>query len=320
MTFQNPLISVIVLNYNGKDLLPDCLSSLCNQSYLDFEIIVADNGSTDESKQIVCRYNTVKFLELGRNYGFGKGNNLAAKSAKGEYIFFVNNDMRFDKDCVWELVKVIKEDENIFAVDATQYNWEGTRIIHGKTLLLKKKKFFTTFLPFFEIDYTGKSNSPVPILYGCAGSLMVRENLFHKLGGFDETFIFDCEDLDLCWRAWMDGWKIIYVPSAYIYHKGSASFNTERLQLERKKSNIRNQIRFSFKVLPWHMIFLIGFRQHLKVLYHLFAVVNLREACIDFKEFWKIIFDSPIGLLKERIKIRKKSIFSSIDLLKQFAE
>lgn len=312
-----PLISVIVLNYNGAGLLSECLGSLVTQSYPNLEIIVADNGSNDNSREAVSNYGGVKFLALGKNYGFSKGNNLAAEGARGKYIFFVNNDMRFEKDCVHQLFNIIEGNENIFSVDAKQYNWEGTRIIHGRTVLVKSGRFFRSFLPFLDIVYTAQSDSSVSIPHGCAGNLMVRKELFEKLSGFDETFFIDCEDLDLCWRAWGRRWETLYVPAASVYHKCGRAFDTEALRLKRRKSNIRNQLYFALKVLPWNMVFLIISRQCIRIFYYLFIRFDLKEANVIFMGCGMAVLNFKKAL-KERKKNEKESIIGSSDILKQF--
>src|ERR1700674_5304857 len=103
MSEQRPLVSAIVLNFNGARYLPDCLSSLISQTYSNLEVLVADNGSTDDSKIVAAAFD-VGWVQLERNFGLAHANNLAVSHAKGSLLFFVNNDMRFDPSYVEALV------------------------------------------------------------------------------------------------------------------------------------------------------------------------------------------------------------------------
>jgi len=181
------LVSVIVLNYNGAHLLPECIESLQKQDYKDIEIIVADNASNDNSIQVAKSYG-VKIHKMEENRGFSFTNNSAAKIANGESIFFVNNDMKFEKNCISELVKEISKDPDIFAVDPLQYNWDGTEVIHGGTAI--KKSGLKNWFPFIYVDYLSVIDKKIEVPWGCAGSLMVRKKMFEKLNGFDNTFFW----------------------------------------------------------------------------------------------------------------------------------
>ena len=182
-------------------MLSKCIETLQKQDCDNIEIILADNASTDNSVEVARSCGIKKILEMKENMGFGFTNDEGAKIADGEFIFFVNNDMYFEKNCVSELVKEISKYPSVFAVDAMQYNWEGTEITHGGTML--KKSGLKNWFPFIKINYLGTIDKKIEVPWGCAGSLMVRKKMFDELGGFDATFFADGEDMDLCWRAWM---------------------------------------------------------------------------------------------------------------------
>lgn len=233
------LVSVILPNYNGAHLLPECLSSLRQQNYADIEIIIVDNGSVDKSKRLAEVYGA-RFIELGYNYGLSVACNRGAQISAGKYLFFVNNDMRFEGDCVSQLVRVISDENDfVFAVDPLQYNWKGDKIIHYKGVFTGisslKGIFSEMFLPLPPLMKTYIPCQEIAeIPWGCAGSLMVRRDMFEKLGGFDKTFFIDVEDTDLCWRAWLRGWRTLFVPQAKLYHKWGASTD-EKTYKDNKK-------------------------------------------------------------------------------------
>lgn len=234
-----PVVSVIVLNYNGAEHLPVCLDSLLAQSYRFVQIIVADNGSEDDSAQVCAEFPAVQFRPLGQNYGFAEGNNLGAESARGDYLFFVNNDMRFAHDCIEMLVNVAESALDIFALDLKQYTWNSAKIAHAATRFCEAGSGGARFLPGIEwVQFDADSITAVPTANGA--NLFCVADRFRKLGGFDPSFFLHWEDVDLCWRARLHGWEIQYVPQAYCWHK----INTSKQRESRLSANFEDLIHF----------------------------------------------------------------------------
>jgi hypothetical protein len=302
-------VSVIVLNYNGAHLLPDCIKSLQSQDHDNIEIIMADNASTDNSVEVAQSY-SVKIFRMQENRGFGFTNNAAAKIATGDFIFFVNNDMRFEKNCISELVKEITKDKDIFAVDPLQYNWEGTEIIHGAMKI--KTSGLKNWFPFVRVDFdvVDEKNE---ILWGCAGSLMVRSTMFNKIGGFDNTFFLDCEDTDLCVRAWMRDWKTIYVPSAKLYHMVSGGCMTTPDW--RMLSGEQNFLRFALKVMSKKMIIKMYFAKLIQAIG--LMLIGKKRGMLILKAMW-ITLSNLDEILEEREKILRESKVSADKVFKKF--
>ena len=298
VTKTSSLVSVIILNYNGAQHLPTCTESLQVQTLADqLEIIVVDNGSTDDSEQVVRPYG-VTFLALGENHGFGKGNNLGARTAAGKYLFFVNNDMRFEPDCVEQMVQVLESDETIFSADARQYSWDGQCLLHAGTAIRPASRWYYQY-PGLRFDPRVEVSQPMDIPFGCAGHLMVRKWMFDELKGFDNTFFIDYEDVDLCWRAWLRGWRSLYVPEAVVYHKVGMGFRdegearTERptdWQLFRQYSFMKNQIRFALKVMPLRDNVNIFLRQHVFAVYHVVKGKPYLSPCY-LRAWWKNVLE-----------------------------
>jgi GT2 family glycosyltransferase len=258
---ERPLVSAMVLNWNGAHLLPDCLGTLAEQDWPALEILVVDNGSLDDSRS-VCGAYPARFLPLGENLGFSRAYNRAVPEAKGEFLFIVNNDMRFRPNCVGRLASVLAADPTLFAVDPTQRSWDGARVIHGRTRL-RPGTFRDTVIPPFAVEYAAPADGHVEVPWGCAGSLLVRRDRFDALGGFDPTFFIDFEDTDLCWRAWRRGWRTVYVPDAVLYHKvgmsgdeyqhlirGVVPGRVPKVWFKRRVSYHTNLLRFALKCLP----------------------------------------------------------------------
>ncbi len=328
------LVSVIIPNYNGAHLLPECLSSLRQQNYPHIEIIIVDNGSVDKSKRLAEVYGT-RFIELGYNYGLSVACNRGAQISAGKYLFFANNDMRFKKDCISQLVKVMSEDNSsVFAVDALQYNWKGDKIIHYKGVFagIKSVKgiFSEMFLPLPPLMKTYMPCQEVTeVPWGCAGSLMVRRDMFEELGGFDETFFTDFEDTDLCWRAWLRGWRTLFVPQAKLYHRWGATTDQKmckirrdltrrlpKLIFQRLVSQQKNYQRFVLKVLDPLSIILIFSVKLVSVLLYPFARKTVVSVAI-LKAFFLILKEVP-EVLNLRKQIRRTNVLSNRQIISRF--
>ena len=253
LTATQSLVSVVVLNYNGAGYLPECLRSLQAQTYSDIEIIVADNASADDSRQVCGRFAAVTFVENGANFGFSVGNNLGAARASGEYLFFVNNDMRFAPELVSNLVDVAQVTPDLFALDVKQYTWDGAQVAHAASGFCRPGWGGARFLPGVErIQFDADHVVAVPVANG-ANLFCVAER-FRALEGFDPSFFLGWEDFDLCWRARLHGWEILYVPQAYCWHKISVSMRRESKLVPRFERVVRfsverNRYRFVAKTM-----------------------------------------------------------------------
>jgi GT2 family glycosyltransferase len=126
---EKPRVSVIIVNWNGAEHLRVCLPSLASQSFESLEIIVVDNRSSDDSAE-VARKPRVRWLPLEKNLGLAPALNRGAAIARGDLLLFVNNDMRFDPGFVAALVEPLERDEEVFATDGMQFNWDGTVCEH----------------------------------------------------------------------------------------------------------------------------------------------------------------------------------------------
>jgi len=207
-----PFCSVIILNYNGKKFLKDCFIALKGVDYPKdrMEVIMVDNGSTDDSIRYVKRsFPWVKTLKLDQNYGFSKGNNSGLDVAKGDYIIFLNNDTAVEKDWLMELVKVAKSDKSIGICGSKIKNFSGKKLktIAGEGYLSMLG------VPKFVIG-TEHAKS---CFYVSGCSLLIKKPVLRKLEYcFDERYFAYFEDIDLCWRARLKGYKVVYVPTSVV--------------------------------------------------------------------------------------------------------
>lgn len=309
---EKPKVSIVLLGYNRASLLPKCIESLKKQEYTNIEIIYVDDASTDNSVEVAKSYGITKIIQLNTNLGFGPANNEGVKIAEGKFVFFISDDMYIDKNCISNLVKEISKSSDIFAVDPSQYNWDG-ELIHGCTVI--KKSGIKNWFPFISVDYFGPKEI-IEIPWGCAGSIMIRTEMFNKLEGFDPTFFMDGEDLDLCWRAWMMGWKTIYVPDSIVHHKvfGGITVTPDW----RRLSGEKNFMRFVIKLMniKW-MLYIFA----TKILqgFGFILLGKFRRGLVIFKAIFHTIFNLKL-ILKERQKVISVSKYDSDCLFKKFID
>lgn len=219
-----PTVSLVVLNFNGRNLLGPCLESLDRLVYPPgrLELVLCDNGSSDGSAEEVRRtHPAVKVIPLDRNYGFAEGNNRAARAATGEWVGFLNNDMRVEPDWLERMVTALDAHPGAACVSSKILTWDG-----------KALDFVGAGINFqgfgFQFD-TGASESAYDqerrIMCPCGGAMLIRRELFLEVGGFDPEYFAFYEDTDLGWRLNVLGHDVWYVPDAVVYHHhhGTAS-------------------------------------------------------------------------------------------------
>jgi GT2 family glycosyltransferase len=277
-------VSVIIVNWNGEKHLRVCLPSLAAQSLKSLEIIIVDNCSSDASAEVAKSYG-VRWLSLDKNIGLAPGLNQGARIAVGDLLLFVNNDMRFDPGFVAALAEPLEKDEQLFATDGMQFNWDGTVREHLATRLTNvppRRRSFTELVPglyFYQQEKTEKS----PVFMASAACMMVRRTLFEKVGGFDDRLPLGYEDAEIGWRAWVHGWKTLHVPNAVCWHRVGSSTKSS---LEAERFNFRGILKgrllLATKLLPKRYVFrtwlvsAAGFAKDISRLRWKFAIDRIR--------------------------------------------
>ena len=218
---ENPLVSVIVLNYNAGELLLNCIESIKKSAYKNLEIIVVDNISTDKSQKI-CKekYPDIKLIQNDENFGYCEGNNIGIRKARGDFIMILNPDTIVEPNCIREL---------IFAHEKL-----GEGLYQPKILSLNEKQVLQStgnMLHVFGFGYAkdkGKKDEEVDeeikkIGYASGTCLFTSRNVLEKVGLLDSFLFLYHDDLDLGWRASQIGINSYYVPKSKIYHVESYS-------------------------------------------------------------------------------------------------
>jgi GT2 family glycosyltransferase len=216
-------VSVIILNWNGRRFMRDCLSSLKQQSYREFEVIVVDNGSTDGSADLIrSEYSDfAKLVRNRRNLGFGRGNNIGAEHSNGRYLLLLNNDCVVDKLWIAELVKEAESERRIGMCASKILSFYDRRVIDNTGHLIYRDGL-NRGRGRLEVD-AGQYDLKRDIFFPSACAALYRREAFDEIGGFDEDFFAYGDDTELGIRVRLTGWKCRFVPTAIAYHKYSGS-------------------------------------------------------------------------------------------------
>jgi N-acetylglucosaminyl-diphospho-decaprenol L-rhamnosyltransferase len=240
-------ITVVVGNYEGEGLLGDILGSLDGQTRPAAASIVVDAMSSDRSAALAKELGA--HVLIRENRGLGYLYNEGAKAASTPYVFLVNNDVALDSRCLELLGAELDRDERRFAADPRQMSWSGEELVHARAMLTRGPMLRQP-LPGFRLDLTVPADEVVPTVSANGGAMLVRRERLLDLGGFDETMFMDFEDIDLCWRAWLQGWESVYVPDAYVRHRVGAVTTPGAVQKRRLVSSHHNLMRFALKCFP----------------------------------------------------------------------
>lgn len=217
MPSTTPRTTVIVLNWNGKDLLEECLSSLREQTDRDYEVLLVDNGSADHSVDFVKeRFPWVRVLALNENLGFAKGNNVGIRATNTERVALLNNDTRVDAHWLERLNAALDAHPEVGLCASKMLNYFRPDTIDSAGVQLGVGLAFQRGMG----DKDGDAYADRRHVFGaCAGAALYRRELLQHIGLFDESFGTNYEDVDLSFRAQMAGWQCLYVPDAIVFHK-----------------------------------------------------------------------------------------------------
>lgn len=217
-----PLFSIVIPNWNGKHFLQVCLDALRAQTYKNTEVIIVDNASSDGSQDYIkTNYPEVILIELAENKGFTGACNIGMERANGDIVSLLNNDTEVDEKWIAEIVSALDR-------------YPDVGMIASKMLLFEKRDHIHTTGDFFTIDGRagnrgvwekddGQYETEDYVFSACGGSSAYRKVMLDKIGLLDNDYFFLLEDVDLAWRAQLAGYKVLYVPTAIVYHYLSAT-------------------------------------------------------------------------------------------------
>lgn len=218
--------SLIIVNYNTAQLLKNCLDSIFKSfNDNDFEVIIVDNNSKDDSlKKIEIFGDKIKIIKNNKNYGFGRANNIGAKIAKGEYLFFLNSDTIINNDILGIISETFSQDRKIAVLSPKLILKNG----------LEQKHAYGNFPGILNIIFgkagdlkiNSKPSEKKPELnpdWVSGAAMIIRKEIFDKIGGFDENFFMYFEDIDICKRVKDIEYEVLYLKQASLIHLGGGS-------------------------------------------------------------------------------------------------
>lgn len=316
MTQNPPLVSAIVLNWNGKRIIESCLDSLLRQSHVPLEVIVVDNGSTDGSLALLKdKYaSRVRIFENPRNLGFAGGCNVGIRAARGEYIALLNSDATAEQRWVEELLKAMQRSPNIGMCCGKTYfaHREGILENTGHIVFRDGLGRGRGRLEKDEGQYDKQDSVLCPT--GCAA--FYRKDMMEAAGLFDEKFFAYADDIDVGFRGRLLGYDCAYVPTAVAYHELSASFG----MLSPLKAYLleRNRLWVLIKCFPLKHLAAAPFHTLARYVYIFYGILNRVGPVAKYVKktsplsllmiFVKVYFSTLVNLpylLAERHKVMK---------------
>lgn len=275
-----PVFSVIVLNWNGKHLLKECLDSVLDQRFRDFEVLVVDNGSTDDSAEYIRgEYgDRIRLVSVEKNLGYSGGNNVGIRRTRGRWAVFLNNDTWADPRWLEELNRAAcrHPDVQMFACKVLNYFRRDEIDTVGHLLY---PDGISRGRGRLEKDI-GQYDAEEEVIFpsGCAAAY--RMDLLDAIGGFDESFFAYCDDTELGLRARLFGAHCLLVPGAVVYHKYSATSGTYS---EFKVYHVeRNRLWVLLKYFPMRWILTSPFYTIIRMTHHITAALRGRGAAGNF--------------------------------------
>lgn len=304
----SPHIAIVILNWNGRKYLEQFLPSVLATTGANIEVVVADNGSTDDSLDFLQQhYPAIRIIRFTENHGFAKGYNEALKQVNADYYAILNSDVEVQPGWITPMAALLEQDQQIAACQP-------------KILSYANKKMFeyagaaggwldSYGYPFakgrvFDIceEDKGQYDQTEPIFWASGAALFIRASVFHEVKGFDEYFFAHQEEIDLCWRIQLAGYKIYSCPASTVYHVGGGTLpkgNSLKTFL-----NFRNNRIMLSKNLPFaKKLWVVPVRNFLD------AVSAWKGLLAGDGGYFVAILKARVAFIKWWLWHRKKSVF-----------
>jgi GT2 family glycosyltransferase len=217
-----PSATVIIPNLNGKEHLAYCLPALLRQTYQDFETVVVDNGSIDDSIPFISqKFPWVRIIANASNLGFAEANNIAIRASCSPYVVTLNNDTEVETRWLAEMIKVVEAYGQVGMIACKVLSMREPHLIDSAGLEID-----SAGMPWNR--YHGQVDrlteiEPYEVFCPTGAAALYKREMLEQIGLFDEAYFAYCEDMDLGWRARLRGWHCLYAPTAVVYHLHSAT-------------------------------------------------------------------------------------------------
>ncbi len=313
-------VSVVILNYNGERLLKQFLPSVVDYTP-NATIIVVDNGSTDQSLAVLKNFPSVEVIQLEKNFGFCGGYNVALRKINTPYYVLLNSDIEVTQGWLEPIIRLLESRPDIAAVqpkilsfhakDQFEYAGAGGGFIDALGYPFCRGRIFN----YTEKDH-GQYNDTSEVFWASGACLVIQSEVYHALGGLDETFFAHMEEIDLCWKIHRMGKKVYYYGESTVFHVGAGTLS--RTNPRKTYYNFRNGLSLIYKHLPSNQLwYKLPFRIMLDITAALKFILEghgrdgiaVLKALIDFL---KAISSTH----KQREKIRSRYPFSTQNVFK----
>ncbi len=256
---MTPKVSIVILNWNGKNYLQQFLPSVLQTTYANKEIIVADNASTDDSIEFVQKnFSSVRIISLKENYGFAKGYNEALKSVQSDYYVLLNSDVEVTVGWIEPIIELMETDKTIGAAQPKILSYNNKEMFEYAGAAggwmddfgypFARGRIFDTC----EKD-EGQYDDSAAVFWASGAALFVRSEIFHRLNGFDNYFFAHMEEIDFCWRLQLTGSNVYACPKSKVYHVGAGTLKKD--SPTKVFLNFRNNLIMLAKNLPFYQSF-----------------------------------------------------------------
>ena len=260
---QTPKVAVVILNWNGQKYLEKFLPSVTSSTYPNLKIIVGDNASTDNSvAYLTTHYPAVKIICNQKNLGFAEGYNQVLAQVEADYFILLNSDVEVTVGWIEPVIDFMQSDDLIAAAqpkllayyDKTKFEYAGAAggFLDAYGYPFCRGRIFDTV----ETD-TGQYNQATEIFWASGAALFIKSKYWKEINGLDPDFFAHMEEIDLCWRLKLRGYKIIYCPDSSVYHVGGGTLEAENPY--KTYLNFRNNLAMLQKNLPANKVFKIIF-------------------------------------------------------------
>jgi GT2 family glycosyltransferase len=305
---HNPSVAIVILNWNGKKFLQQFLPSVIASLYFNKRVIVADNASTDDSVTFLKQYYPqIEILQNSNNEGFAKGYNTALKQVKSDYYVLLNSDVEVTENWIAPIIDLMERDTTIAACQPKLLDWNNkNKFEYAGACGGWIDRFGYPFARGRVFDICeqdeGQYNTALPCFWASGAALFVKASAYHELGGLDEYFFAHQEEIDLCWRLQLAGYKIYVQPASIVYHVGGGTLpkgNSKKTFL-----NFRNNLIMLAKNLS-----LANALWKIPVRLMLDALAAWKELLTGDSGYYRAVLKAHVHFFRWMLFEKKQSIF-----------
>jgi GT2 family glycosyltransferase len=305
---HNPSVAIVILNWNGKKFLQQFLPSVMASLYFNKRVIVADNASTDDSVTFLKQhYPQIEILQNSNNEGFAKGYNTALKQVKSDYYVLLNSDVEVTENWMAPIIDLMESDATIAACQPKLLDWNNkSKFEYAGACGGWIDCFGYPFargrvFDICELD-KGQYDTVQQCFWGSGAALFVKASVYHELGGLDEYFFAHQEEIDLCWRLQLAGYKIYVQPASVVYHVGGGTLpkgNSKKTFLNFRNNLIMLAKNLSIASALWKIPVRLG----------LDAIAALKGILIGDRGYFMAILKAHMHFFRWLLFEKKRSIF-----------